>query len=133
VRLSRCLSTLKPRGQNLLLLRAGIGTARPFSRRAVARRLRTSVAREARSERAALRKLRRAARRGDCGSIPEWIHVPAADRLVLVDPALATVSQPVVNSGGATVSLTLGAGATGSPIATGLEWRRLVWVPEQQS
>ncbi len=133
VRLSRCVSSLKPRGQRLLLLRAGIGTPGPVSRRAVARKLGISVARERRSERAALRKLRRAARRGRCGSTPAWIHVPAANRLVLVDPVLMNVSQPAVSSARAKVSLSLSAASTGSRLISGLEWRRLVWMPEQQS
>jgi hypothetical protein len=133
VTLSSCVSRLNPRGRRLLLLRAGIGTAGPLSRRTVARKLGVSVAREARSERAALRKLHRAARRGSCGSTPAWIHVPAADRLVLVDPALTSVSQHGVSSERAKVSLSLSTAVTGSRLGSGLEWRRLVWVPEQQS
>jgi hypothetical protein len=132
VRLSSCVSRLKPRGQRLLLLRAGIGIAGPAGRHDVARKLRISVAREARSERAALRKLRRAARRGSCGSTPAWIHVPAANRLVLVDPAL-TVSQPAVSNQRTKVSLTPSAANTGSRLISGLEWGRLVWMPAQQS
>jgi hypothetical protein len=130
VRLSNCVSRLKPRGQRLLLLRAGIGTAGSTSRRAVARRLRISIAREARSERAALRKLRSAARRGSCPSTPAWIHVPAANQLVLVDPAL-TVSAPAVTDQRANVSLTLSAAAAGSRLISGVEWRRLVLMPAQ--
>jgi hypothetical protein len=133
VRLSRCLSALKSRGQRMLLLRAGIDTAGPLSRRAVARKLRISVAREKRSERAELRKLRTAARRGICGSTPAWIHVPASHRLVPVDPVLASVSHTVVSGGEANVSLPLNGASAGASPVPGLEWRRLVWIPEQQS
>lgn len=89
------------------------------------------MARETRSERAALRKLRRAARQGNCGSTPAWIHVPAANRLVLVAPALTSVSRPAVSARSAKVSLTLI--AAGSRLVSGPEWRRLVWMPAQQS
>jgi hypothetical protein len=130
VRLSSCVSRLTPRGQRLLLLRAGIDTSGSVSRRAVARKLRISVAREARSERAALRNLRRASRRGSCGRMPAWIHVPAANQLVLVDPAL-TVSAPAVSDEGTKVSLTLSAAAAGSRLISGVEWRRLVLMPAQ--
>jgi hypothetical protein len=87
-----------------------------------------SVAREARSERVALRNLRSASRRGSCGRMPAWIHVPAANQLVLVDPAL-TVSAPAVSDQRTKVSLTLSAAAAGSRLISGVEWRRLVLMP----
>ncbi len=93
VRLSQCLSTLSSGSQRMLLLRVEIDTAGPDSRRAVARMLHISVAREARVEHAALLKLQTAARDRICGSPPAWIHVPAGDRLVLVDPVLTNSSQ----------------------------------------
>jgi hypothetical protein len=88
VGLSQCLSILRSRSQRLLLLRAGIGTVGSDSRRAVARKLRMTVAREARLEDASLLRLQRAARERRCGVTPVWIHVPVRDRLVLVDPVL---------------------------------------------
>jgi hypothetical protein len=67
--------------------------ASPDGRRAVARTLRISVARERRLERSALRKLQAAARHRRCGSIPVWIHVPDGYRLVLVDDVLVNRPQ----------------------------------------
>jgi hypothetical protein len=58
--------------------------------------------------------------------------VPAADRLVPVDPALS-VSESAAGNHRAKVSLTLSAANNGSRLISGLEWRRLVWTPAQQS
>jgi hypothetical protein len=93
VRLSQCVSTLSPSSQRLLLLRAGIATARPESPSAVARTLGISVAREARLEHAALVKLATATRTGTCGAPPAWIHVPADHRLVRVDTVFVSASD----------------------------------------
>jgi hypothetical protein len=130
VRLSRCVSTLKPRSQRLMLLRAGVSGAAPRSRRAVARTLHISVAREIRLEHAALLRLQRGARAQRCGSTPAWVHVPAGNHLVLVDPALTTVTPSSTK-----VSFAPDAASTGSPVVPGLvfTWWRLAWTPAQQS
>jgi hypothetical protein len=130
VRLSRCLSTLNPSRQRMMLQRAGIGVAGPRSHRAVARALRMGIAREERLEHAALLKLQRAARERRCGSTPAWIHVPVGNRLVLVDPVLTTLHPSSTK-----VSFTLSADETGSPLVVGLvhEWWRLLWMPAPQS
>lgn len=78
----------------MLLLRAGIGMAQPASPRAVARTLHISVARQAPVGLTAVFKLRTAARERRCGITPQWVHVPARDRLVLVDSVLTSRSQP---------------------------------------
>ena len=89
-----------------------------------------SVAQETRREHAALRSLQTAARAQRCGSIPAWVHVPSANRLVLVDPALTTVATSSTK-----VSFTPSAAETGSPLGSGLvyAWWRLVWMAAQQS
>jgi hypothetical protein len=129
VRLSRCVSTLNPESQRLLLLRAGIGIVAPSSRHAVARTLHMSVAREKRREHTALRSLQTAARKQRCGSTPAWVHVPSGNRLVLVDPALTTLATST------NVSFTPTAAETGAPLGSGLvyAWWRLVWMAAQQS
>jgi hypothetical protein len=129
VRLSRCVSTLNPGSQRMLLLRAGIGIVGPSSRRAVARKLHMSVARETRREHVALRSLQRAARKQRCGDTPAWVHVPSSNRLVLVDPALTTLATSTK------VSLTPNAAETGPPLGSGIvsAWWRLVWMAAQQS
>ena len=94
VRLRGCLSTLRPQAQRVLLLRAGIGTARPHSATAVAHILSISVVREAQVEHAALVDLRAAARDGRCASTSmALIQVPAQDRLVPVDAVLMNSGQ----------------------------------------
>jgi hypothetical protein len=111
----------------MLLLRAGIDARGPTTPRAVARTLRIGVAREGRLEHAAVLELQRAARQHSCGSIPAWLHVPARNRLVRVDPVLATATQPATN-----VSfMMLNPVGTGSPLLAGPadEWWRLTWVP----
>ena len=152
VRLSQCMSTLSSGSQRMLLLRAGIGTARPYSPRAVARTLQISVAHEARAEHAALLKLQTAARQRNCGSTPAWIHVPARDRLVLVDVVLTNPSQParathasrhatasrgrvtVFRNGKAKPSFTLSAAERGFPLVLGVNygWGTLMWMPAEQ-
>ncbi|HEX3831594.1 MAG TPA: hypothetical protein VHW04_06455 [Solirubrobacteraceae bacterium] len=129
VRLSSCVSTLNLGSQRMLLLRAGIGIVAPSSRRAVARTLRMSVARETRREHAALRSLRTAAREQRCGSTPAWVHVPLGNRLVLVDPALTTVTTDTK------VSFTPSAAKSGAPLGSGLvaAWWRLAWMAAQES
>ena len=114
----------------MLLLRAGIGIVRPSSRRAVARTLHISLARETRREHAALRTLQRAARKQRCGSTPAWVHVPSGNRLVLVDPVLTTVATSSTK-----VSFAPSAATTGSPLGSGVvyAWWRLVWMAAQQS
>jgi hypothetical protein len=113
----------------MLLLRAGIGTVRPSSRRAVARTLHMSVTRETRREHAALRSLQRAARKQRCGDTPAWVHVPSSNRLVLVDPALTTLATST------RVAFTPNAAETGSPLGSGIvyAWWRLMWMAAQQS
>ncbi len=114
----------------MLLLRAGIGIARPSSRRAVARRLHISLARETRREHTALRTLERAARQQRCGSTPAWVHVPAGNRLVLADPILTTVATSSTK-----VSFTPSAAQAGAPLVPGVvdAWWRLVWMAARQS
>jgi hypothetical protein len=121
---------LSARGQRLLLLRAGVSGKGPRSRRAVARTLHVTVAREARLEHAALLRLQRANREQRCGSTPAWVQVPAGNRLVLVDPVLTTVTRSSTK-----VSFTPGAGTSGSPLVPGLvfTWWKLAWTPAQQS
>ena len=111
VRLSRCMSALSPQRRKLLLLRAAIRNPGHDSRRDAARAVGIRLAREAGTERAALRNLRTAARRRRCGSTPEWVHVPTWDRLVLVDIALSTPSP-----GGRMV-----------------DWGEPQWIPAHQS
>jgi hypothetical protein len=65
--LGGCLRTIGRLQRRVLVLRAGVGAARPHSRRAVAGRLDTTVGRVARVERRGLRALRRSARAGRCG------------------------------------------------------------------
>jgi hypothetical protein len=129
VRFSRCVSTLNPESQRMLLLRAGIGIVAPSSRRAVAGTLHMNVAREKRREHVALHSLQTAARKQRCGSTPAWVHVPSGNRLVLVDPALTTLATATK------VSFTPTAAETGSPLGSGLvyAWWRLVWMAAQQS
>jgi hypothetical protein len=93
VSLSQCLSTLSPDSRRMLLLRAGIGPGQPDSPLAVARTMQISVASETIKEHAALLQLQTAARQRRCGSTPAWIHVPAQDRLVLVDAVLASAPE----------------------------------------
>jgi hypothetical protein len=121
---------LNPDSQRMLLLRAGIGIARPSSRRAVARTLHMSVARETRREPVALRTLQTAARKQRCGRTPAWVHVPAGNRLVLVDPMLTSVATSSTK-----VSFTPGPAQAGTPLVPGLvyAWWRLVWMAAQQS
>jgi hypothetical protein len=95
VRLSACVASLSPSGQRLLLLRAGIATGQPTNPAAAARRLGIGLAREGRTEHAALAALQTAARQDRCGTIPAWVHVPASDRLVALSPALSRPSQRV--------------------------------------
>jgi hypothetical protein len=130
VRLSRCLSTLNAGSQKMLLLRAGIGRAGAARPGTVARTLRIGVAREARIEHAALLKLQAAAREHTCGSTPAWIRVPAGNRLVLVDPALPSATQPA-----AKISLSLSASRTVSPLVAEFvdEWWRLMQMPAPRS
>jgi hypothetical protein len=107
VRLRGCLSTLRPQAQRVLLLRAGIGTARPYSASAVAHTLYISVVREARVEHAALVHLQAAARDGRCASTSvALIQVPAQDRLVAVDVVLMNPGQ---SAGSARASGAIGA------------------------
>jgi hypothetical protein len=87
--LSQCLSTLSPQRQWTLILRAGIGTPQPYTRRAVARVFHIGVRHEARIERAGLHDLQAAARGGRCGSPPVLVHVPPRHRLVLSDAVLS--------------------------------------------
>jgi hypothetical protein len=130
VRLSGCLSALNPGSQKMLLLRAGIGRAGSARPGAVARTLRIGVAREARIEHAALLKLQAAAREHTCASTPAWIRVPAGNRLVLVDPALASAAHPA-----AKISLSLSASRTISPLVAEFvdEWWRLMRMPAPRS
>jgi hypothetical protein len=91
VRLSGCLSALPVLDQRWLLLRAGIDTPRPDSRRAIARILHISPGREARIERVAVIDLQAAARESPCASTAAaLVTVPAGDRLVAVDPVLVS-------------------------------------------
>jgi hypothetical protein len=107
VRLRGCLSTLRPQAQHVLLLRAGIGTARPHSGGAVAHILYISVVREAQVEHAALVDLQAAARDGRCASTSvALIQVPAQDRLVAVD---AVLMNPGQSAGSARASGAIGA------------------------
>ena len=107
VRLRGCLSTLRPQAQRVLLLRAGIGTARPDSGSAVAHILHISVVREAQVEHAALVDLQAAARDGRCASSSvTLIQVPAPDRLVRVD---AVLMNPGESAGSARASGAIGA------------------------
>lgn len=130
IRLSSCLSRLRSGSERMLLRRAGIGVARPSSRRAVARSLHMSVSREVRRERAALRTLQTAARHQRCGSTPAWVHVPVGDRLVLVDPILTTVATSSTK-----VSFTPSATLAGAPLMPGLvyAWWKLAWTAARQS
>jgi hypothetical protein len=63
-----CLDELSAQGRRTLVLRAGLGSGRPASRRAVARRLGVPLKRELRVESGALRKLTSAGRAGLCGA-----------------------------------------------------------------
>ena len=75
MRLSGCLGTVSAPRRQVLVLRAGVGPARPLSRRAVADRLDVPAKRVARAERRGVRELRAAARAGACSAAPE---APAA-------------------------------------------------------
>lgn len=66
-RLSGCLDQLSTGQRRVLVLRAGIGSARAHSRRGVARTLDISVRRVRRLERGGLREARALARDGGCG------------------------------------------------------------------
>jgi hypothetical protein len=130
VRLSRCVSRLPPGSERMLLLRAGIGVPRADSPPAVARTLHMSVAREIRREHTALRTLQTAARHERCGSTPAWVHVPAGNRLVLVDPILTTVATSATK-----VSFTPSAAQAGAPLVPGpvYAWWKLAWTAARQS
>lgn len=67
-RLSGCLSTLPAFERRVLVLRSGLGRARPRSARGVARRLGVPTRRVSRAERRGLRRLRAADRRSGCGT-----------------------------------------------------------------
>jgi hypothetical protein len=75
-RLSGCLYAVDALPRQVLALRAGIGTADPLSRHAVAARLDTGVRRVARAERRGLRELRLASRSGRCQSPPAGASAP---------------------------------------------------------
>jgi hypothetical protein len=66
--LSGCLPGLPRTERRVLALRAGVGTRRPLSRAAVARRLHIDGRRVRHLERRGLRRLRRLARDGRCGN-----------------------------------------------------------------
>jgi hypothetical protein len=66
-RLSGCLDRLSTVQERVLVLRAGVGAARPHSRRGVARALDLRVQRVRRIERRAIREARALARDGGCG------------------------------------------------------------------
>jgi hypothetical protein len=79
----------------VLQLRAGIGTARGYSARAVANILQLSLVREAQVEHSALAQLQVAAADGRCGSASiAMLQVPARDRLVRFDALLANPRHP---------------------------------------
>jgi hypothetical protein len=66
-RLSGCLDRLTAVQERVLVLRAGVGAARPHSRRGVARKLDLRLSRVRRIERRGLRSARALARDGGCG------------------------------------------------------------------
>jgi hypothetical protein len=66
-RLSGCLDRLATVQQRVLVLRTGLGSARPHSRRGVARLLHVRVRRVMRIEHRGLRKARALSRAGACG------------------------------------------------------------------
>jgi hypothetical protein len=66
-RLSGCLDRLSTVQERVLVLRAGVGAARPHSRRGVAHRLDLRVSRVRQIERRGLRTVRALARDGGCG------------------------------------------------------------------
>lgn len=66
-RLSSCLDTLPTFQRRVLVLRTGVGSADPTSRRRVARRLGANVRTVGRAERNGLVTLRRTSRKGGCG------------------------------------------------------------------
>jgi hypothetical protein len=68
LRLGGCLDALPARVRRVLVLRAGVGPARPHSRAGVARALGLSVRRVARLERRGLRTLRRLDRTTGCAA-----------------------------------------------------------------
>jgi hypothetical protein len=66
-RLSACLDQLPTRQRRVLVLRAGLGAARPHSRHGVARALDITVRRVGRLERSGLRQARELSRASACG------------------------------------------------------------------
>jgi hypothetical protein len=93
-RLAGCLYGVSPFQRRVLLLRAGLGRARPLSRAAAARRLDRSPERVRQSEHRGLRRLRATNRFEGCG------HDGRAQRAVLVtaDP-LAAFATGLVSPG----------------------------------
>jgi hypothetical protein len=68
-RLSACLNDLNTVQRRVLVLRTGLGSARPHSRRGVARLLDLRVRRVARIERHGVREARHLSRAGACGGV----------------------------------------------------------------
>jgi hypothetical protein len=66
-KLSGCLDELSTGQRRVLVLRAGVGAARPHSRRATAQVLRVTIRRVRRLERSGLRRARTLSRAGACG------------------------------------------------------------------
>jgi hypothetical protein len=104
-RLSGCLDTIGGMQRRVLVLRTGIGAARPHSRRAVAERLHATVRHVARAERNGLRALRRSARAGRCGTAvsgvapaaPDGAPPPSATGAGAADPDSRAADRPAVS------------------------------------
>jgi hypothetical protein len=74
--LGGCLDGLAPRTRRVLVLRVGLGAARPHGRAAVANLLDLSVRRVTRIERRGIRTLRRLGRSTSCASAPSTGTAP---------------------------------------------------------
>jgi hypothetical protein len=98
-RLDGCLSALGPRVRRVLVLRAGIGGARPHSRAGVARILRIRVPRVARLERRGVRRLQGLDRVTGCGD-GRASHDPTAAAVPAVGTGSALAASPGAPGGG---------------------------------